>query len=84
MEDSTNEKVKHEKQRRNIMYMLFGQYVYISICVINVLSYCLYSSIKICYFSHLALKLISGIAYMTVCFRYLPLEEALSLELESK
>ena len=37
MEDSTNEKVKHEKQRRNIMYMLFGQYVYI--CVINVLSY---------------------------------------------
>ena len=31
MEDSTNEKVKHEKQRRNIMYMLFGQYVYISI-----------------------------------------------------
>ena len=32
MEDSTNEKVKHEKQRRNIMYMLFGQYVYISIC----------------------------------------------------
>ena len=27
MEDSTNEKVKHEKQRRNIMYMLFGQYV---------------------------------------------------------
>ena len=36
MEDSTNEKVKHEKQRRNIMYMLFGQYVYISICVINV------------------------------------------------
>ena len=32
MEDSTNEKVKHEKQRRNIMYMLFGQYVcYLSI-----------------------------------------------------
>ena len=27
MEDSSNEKVKHEKQRRNIMYMLFGQYV---------------------------------------------------------
>ena len=54
MEDSTNEKVKHEKERRNIMYMLFGQYVYISICVINVLSYL---SIKICYFSHLALKL---------------------------
>ena len=39
MEDSSNEKVKHEKQRRNIMYMLFGQYVYISICVIYVLSY---------------------------------------------
>ena len=37
MEDSTNEKVKHEKQRRNIMYMLFGQYVIL--CVINVLSY---------------------------------------------
>ena len=33
MEDSTNEKVKHEKQRRNIMYMLFGQYViYIHMC----------------------------------------------------
>ena len=29
MEDSRNEKVKHEKQRRNIMYMLFGQYEYI-------------------------------------------------------
>ena len=30
MEDSSSyEKVKHEKQRRNIMYMLFGQYVYI-------------------------------------------------------
>ena len=29
MEDSSKEKVKHEKQRRNIMYMLFGQYVYI-------------------------------------------------------
>ena len=28
MEDSSDEKVKHEKQRRNIMYMLFGQYVY--------------------------------------------------------
>ena len=46
MEDSSNEKVKHEQQRRNIMYMLFGQYVYtyIHMC-------------KICYFSHLALKL---------------------------
>ena len=31
MENSTNEKVKHEKQRRNIMYMLFSQYVYIFI-----------------------------------------------------
>ena len=39
MEDSSNEKVKYEKQRRNTMYMLFGQYVYIPICVINVLSY---------------------------------------------
>ena len=30
MEDySSNEKVKPEKQRRNIMYMLFGQYVYV-------------------------------------------------------
>ena len=28
MEDySSNEKVRHEKQIRNIMYMLFGQYV---------------------------------------------------------
>ena len=35
MEDSSNEKVKHEKQRRNIMYMLFGIYP----CVIYVLSY---------------------------------------------
>ena len=26
---SSNEKVKPEKQRRNIMHMLFGQYVYI-------------------------------------------------------
>ena len=39
MEDSSNEKVKHEKQRRNIMYMLFGKYVYISNSVIYVLSY---------------------------------------------
>ena len=36
---SSNEKVKPEKQRRNIIYMLFGQYVYISICVMYVLSY---------------------------------------------
>ena len=36
MEDSSSyEKVKHEKQRRNIMYMLFGQYVYISIAMCN-------------------------------------------------
>ena len=42
MEDSTNEKVKHEKQRRNIMYMLFGHYVYISICVINVFELFIY------------------------------------------
>ena len=35
MEDSTNEKIKHEKQRRNIMYMLFSQYVYISIAMCN-------------------------------------------------
>ena len=34
MEDySSNEKVKPEKQRRNIMYMLFGQYVYIYIYI---------------------------------------------------
>ena len=40
MEDySSNEKVKPEKQRRNIMYMLFGHYVYIFICVMYVLSY---------------------------------------------
>ena len=37
MEDySSNEKVKPEKQIRNIMYMLFGQYVYIYIYVCNV------------------------------------------------
>ena len=30
---ASNEKVKPEKQIRNIMYMLFGQYVYIYICV---------------------------------------------------
>ena len=29
MEDSSNGKVKHEKQRRNIMYMLFGIYPYV-------------------------------------------------------
>ena len=29
MEDSSSYEVKHEKQRRNIMYMIFGQYVYI-------------------------------------------------------
>ena len=34
MEDSSSyEKVKHEKQRRNVMYMLFGQYVYIYISI---------------------------------------------------
>ena len=33
MEDySSNEKVKPEKQIRNIMYMLFGQCVYIYVC----------------------------------------------------
>ena len=35
MEDSSNEKVKHEKQRPNIMYMLLGQhvlYIYIYMC----------------------------------------------------
>ena len=35
MEDSSNEKVKHEKQRTNIMHILFGQYVYTSIFVIG-------------------------------------------------
>ena len=37
MEDSSSyEKVKHEKPRRNIMYiMLFGQYIYISIAMCN-------------------------------------------------
>ena len=44
MEDSTNEKVKHEKQRR-ICFLVSMFVIY------------LYSSIKICYFSHLALKL---------------------------
>ena len=32
MEDSSNEKIKHEKLRRNIMYMLFGQYV-VYLCI---------------------------------------------------
>ena len=37
MEDySSNEKVKPEKQRRNIMYMLFDQYVYTYIHMCNV------------------------------------------------
>ena len=36
-EYSSNEKVKPEKQIRNIMYMLFGQYVYM--CVMYVSSY---------------------------------------------
>ena len=54
MEDSSYEKVKHKKQRRNIMYMLFGQYVYISICVIYVLSYLSsYSIVNAGVFSHL-------------------------------
>ena len=47
----------------------------------------IYSFIKICYFSHLSLKLFLEIPIcynMTVCFRYLPLEEGRSLELESK
>ena len=48
MEDySSNEKVKPEKQIRNIMYMLFGQYV--CMYVLSYLSsYILF--IKICYF----------------------------------
>ena len=33
--------------------------------------------------SAILLEVIPGNAYMTVCFRYLSLEEALSLELES-
>ena len=55
MEDYSSEKVKPEKQRRNIMYMLFSQYVYI----MYVWSYIstVYSFIKICYFSHLVLKI---------------------------
>ena len=39
MEDSSNEKVKHEKHRRNIMYMLFGQYVYTYIHMCNLCIY---------------------------------------------
>ena len=56
MEDySSNEKAKPEKQRRNVMYMLFGQYVYMcNVCIVLLF---LYSFIKICYFSHLALNL---------------------------
>ena len=38
-------------------YMLFGQYVYISIMCNQCIELFMYSSIKICYFSHLALKL---------------------------
>ena len=68
MEDSTNEKVKHEKQRRNIMYMLFGQYVYISIRVINVLSYLSIFFYYNLLFQPSCLEVISGNAYMTVCF----------------
>ena len=79
MEDySSNEKVKHEKQRRN-MYILFWSVcicIYIVIYVLRNLA--IY---KICYFSHLALKLFLE---MHILYdRYLPLEEALSLELES-
>ena len=38
MEDySSSEKVKPEKQIKNVMYILFGQYVYM--CVMYVLSY---------------------------------------------
>ena len=40
MKDSSNEKVKHEKQRRNIMYYAFWSVcINTSICVIYVLSY---------------------------------------------
>ena len=39
MEDSSNEKVKHEKHRRNIMYMFFGQYVYTYIHMCNLCIY---------------------------------------------
>ena len=58
---SRNEKVKPEKQRRNIM--LFSIYMYVFS----------YSSYSVIYLNN-----IPGKAYMTVCFRYLPLEEALS------
>ena len=61
MEDSSNEKVKHEKQRRNIVYMLFGQYVYIYIYIYCNLCIELFIYILLLkfasYFSHLALKL---------------------------
>ena len=58
MEDSSSyEKVKHEKQRRNIMYMLFGQYVYIYVYISIAMCNYLYSFIIICYFSHLDWKL---------------------------
>ena len=68
MEDySRNKKVKPEKQRRNIYYAFW------SVCIYNV---CI-QLFKICY---LALKLYS---WKSLYDRYLPLEEALSLELES-
>ena len=51
MEDySSNEKDKPEKQRRNICICFWS----VCVCVMYVLSYLF---IKICYFSHLALKL---------------------------
>ena len=58
-------------------YMLFSQYVNISISVMYVLS------IFFLFFQPYCLEVIPGNAYTTVCSRYLPIEEALSLELES-
>ena len=86
MEDySSNETVKPEKQGRNIMYIcFFGQYVYIHIHLCNVcIELFIYILLLKFAISAIWLEVIPRNAYMTICFRYLPQEEALSLELES-
>ena len=75
MEDYSRN-VKFEKQRRNIMF--FGVSMYSYICMYSVIY--LYFFIKICYVSHLTLKLYS---WKSLYDRYLPLEEALSREIST-
>ena len=77
----TNEKLKLEKQRRIYLFGIVNSSVFISICVcIELFIYIILLRFSI---SDILPYVIPGNAYMTVCFRYLPLEEALSLELES-